>query len=74
MFYDKLDENGLYHEARTGLVFSFNTPRVVYDKTAWAIDNGFGGVMVWNYACDVPADNEASLFRAIARARNDKKN
>ncbi|MCR5041163.1 MAG: glycoside hydrolase family 18 protein [Clostridia bacterium] len=52
-----------------GLAASFNTPDLIYAKTRWAIKNGLGGVMVRHYACDVPADNEASLFNAISRAR-----
>lgn len=30
-----------------------------------AVDNGIGGMMVWHYACDLPEDNEKSLFNAI---------
>ena len=55
-FYDKLDEDGLYYETDTGLIHSFNTQKTVYDKTAWGIKQGLGGVMVWHYACDVPAE------------------
>ena len=32
---------------------------------------GLGGVMIWHYACDVPADNDASLFNAVAKAKQD---
>ncbi len=70
-FHDKLDENGIYHEENTGLKHSFNTPDVVYEKTAWCIENNIGGVMVWHYACDVPGDGEYSLFAAIQRAKDD---
>ena len=44
---------------------------VIYQKTLWAIRNGYGGVMVWNYGNDVPADNDASLFNQIVRAKED---
>ena len=70
-FYDRIDRDGLYYESRTGLTHSFNTRKVVYDKTAWAIGQGLGGVMVWHYACDVPAENEYSLFKAIVRAKEE---
>ena len=70
-YYDKLDGNGLYRDADRNLTFSFNTPQMIYDKTAWAIEEGLGGVMVWHYRCDVPADHEASLFNAITRAKTD---
>ncbi|MDE5984757.1 MAG: glycoside hydrolase family 18 protein [Eubacterium sp.] len=62
---DDLDENGLYNDSATGLVFSFNTYDVIKEKTEMAIENGIGGMMVWHYSCDVPSDNEKSLFDAI---------
>ena len=68
-YYDKIDENGLATDESTGLTASFNTPAVVEAKTEWVIRQGFGGVMVWHYRCDVPADNEASLFNAVLRAK-----
>lgn len=64
-YYDSLDENGLYRDDETGLTFSFNTYDVIQEKTKLAMENGFGGMMVWHYACDVSADNDKSLFRAI---------
>lgn len=70
-YYDKMDENGYAVDPATGLIASFNTPQVVYEKTDWAIKIGFGGVMIWHYACDLPADNDASLFNAVAQAKSD---
>lgn len=70
-FYDKLDEQGLYHEEHTGLKHHFNTPAVVYEKTAWCIEQGIGGVMSWHYSCDAPVDSGYSLFEAIAQAKAD---
>ena len=70
-YYDKLDENGCATDEAHGLIASFNTPEVVYEKTAWTIRKGLGGVMIWHYACDVPADNDASLFNAVAKAKAD---
>ena len=72
-FYDQLDGDGLYYENSTGLIHSFNTPDMVYEKTAWAIGQGLGGVMVWHYTCDVPADNEYSLFKSITQAKAEKR-
>lgn len=63
---DSLDENGLYVDSgETGLTFSFNTYDVIKQKTQLAVSCGLGGVMVWHYACDAPADNPISLFNAI---------
>jgi len=67
---DGLDENGLYTDAEaTGLTFSFNNFDLIKEKTEWAIDNGIGGMMIWHYACDLPADNEKSLFNAMDSAK-----
>ena len=71
VYWDKIDENGLAVEESTGLIVSFNTPELIYEKTQWAIETGLAGVMIWHYHCDVPADNDASLFNAITRARTD---
>lgn len=70
-FYDKLDEQGLFHEENTGLKHHFNTPDMVYEKTAWCIEQGVGGVMAFHYVCDAPADSGYSLFEAIQRAKDD---
>lgn len=70
-YYDKIDENGYAPDEAHGLIASFNTPAVVYEKTQWAIKKGLGGVMIWHYACDLPADNSASLFNAVAQAKRD---
>ena len=70
-YWDKIDENGLAEEEGTGLIASFNTPELIYEKTKWAIETGLGGTMIWHYSCDVPDDNEASLFNAITRAKTE---
>ena len=43
-YYDKIDENGLITDENTGLIAPFNTPKVIYQKTQWAIRNGCGGL------------------------------
>ena len=65
---DELDENGWYHCDNLNKNFWFNTPEVIEQKTDFAINNGFGGVMIWNYNCDLPSSHEASLLRAIGQA------
>ena len=42
-----------------------NSVQMVADKTAFAIDAGLGGMMIWHYSCDLPYDDELSLFKAI---------
>lgn len=50
----------------------YNSYQMVYDKTAYAIDLGLGGVMTWHYGTDLPYENELSLFRAIKQAITDR--
>ncbi len=66
-YYDKLDENSWYHCDETDKDFWFNTPDVIAEKTEYAVKNGFAGVMIWNYACDLPSNNEMSLLRAVGQ-------
>lgn len=70
-YYDKLDEEGWYYDENTGKDFWFNTPEVIYEKTDYAINQGYGGVMVWHYSCDLPSTSEKSLTGAIGRAISD---
>ncbi len=42
-----------------------NSVQMISDKTAFAVDAGLGGIMVWHLSCDLPYENELSLFRAI---------
>ena len=65
--YEGIDENGWYHCENTGKNFWFNTPDVIAQKTQYAIDNGYGGVMIWHYNCDLPSYAEGSLLGAIGK-------
>ena len=71
-YYDKLTDDGLYEDQELGLTFSFNTYDVIKEKTEWALDNGIGGMMIWHYSCDVPADNDKSLFAAMDSAKQER--
>ena len=68
--YNEIDENGWYHCPNTGKDFWFNTPEIIESKTEYAINNGYGGVMIWHYNCDLPSTHEDSLHRAINTAIN----
>lgn len=72
-YYDKMDENGLYQDDATGLTFSFNTYDAIKAKTDFALEEGLGGMMIWHYSCDLPADNELSLFNAMEESINEAK-
>ena len=60
-----LDENGFYTDETIGKTFWFNTPDVIAKKTQFAMDEGYAGVMIWHYACDLPSTNPDSLLAAI---------
>lgn len=51
----------------------YNSRQLIYDKTAYAIDLGIGGVMIWHYGCDTK-DSELSLYGAISEAMADRSN
>lgn len=63
--YEEITEDGWYHCDKINKDFWFNTPEVISQKTQYGIDNGFGGVMIWHYSCDLPSTHEGSLLRAI---------
>ncbi len=65
IYYDKLDKNNFYYDEGIDKSFWFNTPDIIAQKTEFAINNGFGGVMIWNYTYDLPSTNPASLLAAI---------
>ncbi len=70
LYYDKLDENNFYYDESIDKSFWFNTPDVIAEKTEFALNNGFGGVMIWHYSCDLPSTNPNSLLRAIGNVTN----
>lgn len=70
-YFDSIDSNGWYHCDETDKDFWFNTPEVVKNKTEYAKQNGYGGVMVWHYSCDLPSSEEGSLFKAINEATSE---
>lgn len=68
---DGIDSEGWYYDEEIDKHFWFNTPDVVYDKTQWAVNEGYGGVMIWHYSCDLPSSQENSLLRAVGEAVED---
>jgi chitinase len=51
-----------------GLTYYYNGPTRIAEKTKWAKDNGYGGIMIWDINQDVAFSSGASLMRAIAQA------
>ncbi|MBQ2972868.1 MAG: glycoside hydrolase family 18 protein [Clostridia bacterium] len=60
---DKINTND-YAETEQGGTY-FNSWQTIYDKTAYAISRGLGGMMVWHYSCDVDFKSDISLFAAM---------
>lgn len=50
----------------------FNCAQTVYDKTAYALSKGLGGMMVWHLVCDADTASGASLFAAMGRCIADR--
>lgn len=73
-YYDKIDENGYVDVTQddVNMTASFNTVADIKEKTAYAMEHGCGGVMIWHYACDAEYGNEKSLFKAINEVKNQK--
>ena len=65
--YGNISADGWYHCEDTNKDFWFNTPDVIAEKTDYCIRNGYGGVMIWHYNCDLPSTQEGSLLRAIGQ-------
>lgn len=63
--YEKMTDDGWYHCDETDKDFWFNTTDVIAEKTDYCIRNGYGGVMIWHYNCDLPSTHDDSLLRAI---------
>ncbi|MCQ2462944.1 MAG: glycoside hydrolase family 18 protein [Clostridia bacterium] len=50
----------------------FNCVQTIYDKTAYALSRGLGGMMVWHFTCDADMNSPASLFAAMGRCVRDR--
>lgn len=59
-----IDENITYQGNLLDLQY-YNSYQMIYDKVAFALDKGLGGVMVWHYSCDTPSTDPLSLWGAI---------
>ncbi|MDR1939580.1 MAG: glycoside hydrolase family 18 protein [Clostridiales bacterium] len=56
----------------TGELCAFNSPQLIYDKTAYAVHSGLAGIFCWEIGSDVDSANGYSLLGAIARAKKDR--
>lgn len=55
-----------HRETGEGRYSYFNSQAIIRDKTAYAYLNGYGGVMIFSLYCDLPANDEKSLIKAIS--------
>lgn len=61
-----------YTETEQGKTY-FNSWQTIYDKTAYAMSRGLGGMMVWHYSCDVyDVSSNLSLFGAMGDCIEDR--
>lgn len=65
---DRIDKNGYYFDSSLEKSFWFNRPADIEETTCFALENGFGGVMIWHYSCDFPSGDSRSLLGAVGRA------
>lgn len=67
-YYDKIDENGFYYDESIDKTFWFNSQEDFFKKTTFALDEGWGGMMIFRYKCDLPTTNENSLLLGVGDA------
>ena len=57
------------HSRKTGIdgkaVIYFNGKQMIARKTAWMVDSGYGGIMIWHIAADTKTANNKSLLATI---------
>lgn len=73
--YEFIDDSPAYDHEGMPLASPryFNSGAMVADKTAYALDSGLGGLMIWHMACDTSYDNELSLTKIINDTITSKK-
>lgn len=52
-------------------LWMFNSVKTISDKTKFALDNDFGGVMIWEVGQDLHPSNKLSLLPAITKSINE---
>ncbi len=60
-----------YEIKNVGEVY-FNSPAMLKDKTAYALYNDLGGVMIFSLYCDTPYENAFSLTRSLAEVLEER--
>ncbi|MDR0304315.1 MAG: T9SS type A sorting domain-containing protein [Chitinispirillales bacterium] len=54
-----------FRGAHNGIIY-FNGQNLLKKKAKWAIDGGYGGIMIWELGLDVPTSHPHSLLNALA--------
>lgn len=52
-------------------VLYFNGQKTLEEKTQWAMDSGYGGMMIWELTGDLATENSHSLLGAMAKTLED---
>lgn len=67
-YYYNISYSGMYGSAH------FNSPGMAADKTAYAINTGVGGVMIFRLGCDKFMDDPNCITKAIGKTINERIN
>jgi GH18 family chitinase len=54
-----------FRGSHNGIIY-LNGRTTMKKKAKWAIDNEYGGIMIWELSCDVPTTHPNSLLNALA--------
>jgi len=55
-----------FRRAKNNAKIYFNGQNLLKKKAKWAIDSGYGGMMIWELMNDVPTSHPNSLLNALA--------
>lgn len=62
-----IDDGWTAYKGTFNGILYYNGPETLIKKTNWAIDSGYGGMMIWELTGDIATDNAKSLLGTIAR-------
>ena len=51
--------------------YTFDGVNAIYNKTKYACENGYAGIMSWDLANDVDVTNDKSLLKTVQKAIED---
>jgi GH18 family chitinase len=67
LWFDVENSDMAFRRAKSNAIIYFNGQNLLKKKAKWAIDSGYGGMMIWELMNDVPASYPNSLLNALAK-------